>query len=71
MGTLQRQTTLSKQTSAVFNLTLDQLQQSMGSGKPFGSMNMVRPCACDGPCIWRPGLQLGLETMLQPGKDVI
>lgn len=46
MGTLQRQTTLSKQTSAVFNLTLDQLQQSVGSGKPFGSMNMVRP---DGP----------------------
>lgn len=41
MGTLQRQTTLSKQASAVFNLTLDQLQQSVGSGKPFGSMNMV------------------------------
>ncbi|EIE19095.1 hypothetical protein COCSUDRAFT_67968 [Coccomyxa subellipsoidea C-169] len=40
MGTLQRQTTLSKQTSAVFQMTLDQLQQSVGSGKPFGSMNM-------------------------------
>ncbi|CAL8464635.1 g4170 [Coccomyxa elongata] len=40
MGTLQRQTTLSRQTSAVFQMTLDQLQQSVGSGKPFGSMNM-------------------------------
>lgn len=42
MGTLNRQNTLSKQTSAVFNMTLDELQASMGSGKPFGSMNMVR-----------------------------
>ena len=47
MGTLQRQTTLSKQASAVFNLTLDQLQQSVGSGKPFGSMNMVSALARD------------------------
>ena len=42
MGTLQRQTTLSKQASAMFHMTLDQYQQSMGSGKPFGSLNMVR-----------------------------
>ncbi|CAL5224566.1 g7271 [Coccomyxa viridis] len=40
MGTLQRQTTLSKQASAMFQMTLDQYQQSMGSGKPFGSLNM-------------------------------
>ena len=39
---LQRQSTLSKQASAMFNMTLDQYQQSMGSGKPFGSLNMVR-----------------------------
>lgn len=42
MGSLHRQNTLSKQTSAVFNMTLDELQASMGSGKAFGSMNMVR-----------------------------
>ena len=42
MGTLQRQSTLSKQASAMFQMTLDQYQQSMGSGKPFGSLNMVR-----------------------------
>ena len=41
MGSLHRQNTLSKQTSAVFNMTLDELQASMGSGRPFGSMNMV------------------------------
>ena len=41
MGTLNRQNTLSKQTSNVFNMTLDELQLSMGSGKAFGSMNMV------------------------------
>ncbi|DBB00202.1 TPA: Alpha-L-arabinofuranosidase, variant 2 [Trebouxia sp. C0004] len=40
MGSLNRQNTLSKQTSAVFNMTLDELQASMGSGRPFGSMNM-------------------------------
>ena len=41
MGSLNRQNTLSKQTSAVFNMTLDELQASMGSGRAFGSMNMV------------------------------
>lgn len=44
MGSLHRQNTLSKQTSAVFNMTLDELQASMGSGRPFGSMNMVLVC---------------------------
>ena len=41
MGSLHRQNRLSKQTSAVFKMTLDELQASMGSGRPFGSMNMV------------------------------
>ena len=49
MGSLNRQNTLSKQTSAVFNMTLDELQASMGSGRPFGSMNMVSR----GPAGWQ------------------
>ena len=44
MGTLVKQSTLSKQASDVFHMTLDELQQTCGSGKPFGSMNMVRTC---------------------------
>ena len=42
MAGLARQTTLSKEASQVFNMTLDELQNTVGSGKPFGSMNMVR-----------------------------
>lgn len=43
---LHRQTTLSKQTSQVFQMTLDELQNSVaGSGK-LASMNLVRFGAC-------------------------
>eukprot|EP00891_Asterochloris_glomerata_P006713 jgi/Astpho2/6713/Aster-x1395 len=37
---LLKQTTLSKQCSNVYKMSLDEFQLSVGSGKPFGSMNM-------------------------------
>lgn len=39
---LARQSTLSKQTAAVFDQTIDELQTYVGPGKPVGSMNLVR-----------------------------
>ncbi len=67
MGSLNRQNTLSKQTSAVFNMTLDELQASMGSGRPFGSMNMVLLYADVGRSFRRlPSLKLtSTMTILQ------
>lgn len=37
---LSRQSTLSKQTAAVFDQTIDELQTYVGPGKPVGSMNL-------------------------------
>ncbi len=39
---LDRQTTLSKQASQMFQMTFDELQNSMGGSGKIGSMNLVR-----------------------------
>lgn len=39
---LDRQTTLSKQASQMFQMTFDELQNSLGGSGKIGSMNLVR-----------------------------
>ncbi len=39
---LHRQTTLSKQTSQMFQMTIDEFQNSLGGSGKLGSLNLVR-----------------------------